>query len=239
MWTGLLDLLFPPGCAACGARPAAGPFCAGCSSRIETLPQLRCPRCAGPLPTFGRSDGRREGEGAPLCPDCAEALPPFVRLTACFVHGGAVADAIHRLKYRGRREVARPLGGLLATVARLDRDAVDGIVPIPLHRSRLRERGFDQAALLARALSRQLGLPLLVGLLRRTRDTAHQVGLDRAGRRRNVAGAFRASPRAVGRRLLLVDDVVTTCATAREASRALLDAGAREVRVVAVARAGL
>lgn len=234
MFAGLLDLLFPAACCACGARPCAGAFCPGCSSRLEVLPPYRCPRCAGPLPL----PGRRAGVAAASCPDCAADPPPFCGVRVPFTHGGAAAEAVHRLKYRGRREVARALGPLLATAARPDRAAIEVVAPIPLHASRRRERGFDQAALLARALARELGLPYRGDLLRRERPNPHQVGLDRLARQRNLAGAFRAAGPADGLRVALVDDVITTGATARAAAKALADAGAAEIRLVALTRAG-
>lgn len=234
MFTGLLDLLFPRACSACGARPCAGPFCQGCSTRLEVPPVFRCPRCAGPLPLPGWNAPRVAG----LCPDCLADPPAFSAVRVPFTHGGAASEAVHRLKYRGRREVARTLGPLLAAAARADKRQLDAVAPIPLHPARRRERGFDQAALLARALARQLAIPYRGDLLQRARPTAHQVGLDRLERQRNLAGAFLAAAAAGGLRIALVDDVITTGATARAAARALLDAGASEVRVVAVARAG-
>jgi len=239
MWRGLIDLLFPRSCAACGRRPAAGPFCAACSLRLEVPPAWRCACCAGPLPLpVGlRGLARRAEERPGRCADCAGGAP-FAAIRAAFTHGGAAAEAVHRLKYRGRREVARTLAPLLAAAAVIDRGRIDAVAPIPLHAARRRERGFDQAALLARETARLLGLPLRPALLVRTRQTQQQVGLDRAERQRNLAGAFSAAPQAAGLRVALVDDVVTTGATARAAAEALRAAGAREVRVIAVARAG-
>jgi ComF family protein len=147
---------------------------------------------------------------------------------------------IHELKYRGRRRVAARLARLLledpsalALVA-----GCDILVPVPLHHRRLRERGFNQAALIARELGRQTGRPCCEGVLVRRRDTAPQTGLSAAARRRNVAAAFAARRRGLvaGRVMTLVDDVFTTGATAYACARVLRDAGAKEVRLLSVAR---
>ena len=152
------------------------------------------------------------------------------------LYGGPLADAIHALKYAGRPAVARPLGAWLAARVALPPGAA--VVALPLARRRRIGRGYDQAALLAGHLARAAGRPHLRGALRRARETPPQVGRSRAERARNVAGAFLSGPRAVaGLDLVLVDDVVTTGATADAAAAALRAAGARSVTVVALARA--
>jgi ComF family protein len=152
---------------------------------------------------------------------------------APFEHEGAVARAIHRFKYEDRADLARPLAVL--TGPSVPSDGV--LVPIPLHEQRFRARRFDQAALLAVELGRVTGLRVEAGWLSRARPTARQVGLHELERVRNVSGAFSSCDAVEGQRLVLVDDVYTTGATTREAARVLLGHGAREVRVVAVARA--
>lgn len=213
-------------------RPCEGAFCRSCAPLLEVAPGWRCRICAGvaPPPPGGSAPDR-----LPVCPACTRAPPAFSEVAAPFLYGGPVGDAIHRLKYRGRREVAGELGSLVATSCRHLVDAADVIAPISLHPSRRRERGFDQALLLARAIARQTGRPLRPDLVRRTRETPRQVGRDRDERERNLAAAFEASP-AKGLVVALVDDVVTTGATAGAAARAVLDAGAARVVVVAVAR---
>lgn len=233
LWTGLLELLFPSPCAGCGGRPSEGPFCRQCSRSIEPIGSYRCVVCSGPMPP--RIQGRLQG---PCCPGCDRDPPAFARVHSPFVHGGPVAQAIHRLKYRGRREVARSLAPLLASSCAATLASVDAIVPIPLHRERRRERGYDQALLLAGALASISRRPLRPGLLVRQRHTGQQVGLDRFARERNLEGAFWADPAAGGLALALVDDVVTTGATSRAAATALARAGAKHVVVVALARAG-
>ncbi len=219
-------LLFPERCGACEAL-CDGPFCAPCSETLLPVP-AGCPLCGEPgdealLPALRP---RR-------CARCRKDPPPYARAQAPFLHGGALSEAIHRLKYEGREELARPLGALFAGC---DPPRADVVSPIPLHASRLRERGYDQAALLAREAGRRFGLPMR-SLLVRVRPTRQQVGLDRARRDQNVRTAFRALRGAAGLRVCLVDDVLTTGATAAEAARALLFAGAIRVEVRTLARA--
>jgi ComF family protein len=153
-------------------------------------------------------------------------------------YAGTLQEAIQRFKYHGQLPLARPLGELLASSVRHGATArPDLVVPVPLHVSRLRARGYNQSRELARHLGHQLKVPVAVDLLRRTRATAPQQELDAAARGSNVAGAFAVSGRLPGRRILLVDDVLTTGATARECAGALRKAGAASVEVAVLGRA--
>ena len=216
----ILDLLYPARCSACDAACAKGAsFCTVCSRALE--PIVRACGCCG-LPTTG-----------PKCIVCLVHAPPFVRASSAFAFGGPLADAIRRFKWGRLPSLAKQLGPLLS-----DRSSDDArlVIPVPLHSKRLRQREFNQSALLARAakLSGQLELDALV----RVRDTPPQAELNGRQRRDNVRGAFRArGDRVSGRRVLLVDDVLTTGATAEACTRALLDAGASEVVVLTLARA--
>lgn len=222
----LLDLLFPPRCPGCRALvPGAAGFCQACATTLAELPPERCPVCAEP-------------DAAGPCERCRAAPPAFERAFAPFLHGGALADAIHRLKYEDRPHLAGPLAALVAPALAADLAWCELVAPVPLHVHRLRSRGFDQALLLARALGGPVGRPVAARAVRRVRDTPPQVGRDRLQRDENVRGAFEATPEVRGRRLLLVDDVLTTGATAQAASAAAREAGAVAVRVVALARAG-
>ena len=218
----LLDLIYPPRCAACGEPAEGGPFCEVCAEAIEAVGPA-CPRCGEPGPAT-----------AP-CGACLASPPAFLSVAAGGLYGGPLAEAVQALKYGGRPAVARPLGRWLQGQVALPRGAA--VTWVPLARRRRLQRGYDQAALLAGHLARAARGRLLRGALRRTRETPTQVGRSRAARARNVAGAFSASGAVAGLDLWLVDDVVTTGATADAAARALLDAGARTVRVVALARA--
>lgn len=222
----LLDLFFPPCCAACSTvlGEGSGPFCPSCALTLEPLPSEACSRCAEP--------GRFEA----LCPRCRDSPPPFDRVLCGWHHGGAIARAIHLFKYEDRPDLARPLGWALAEQVRGQVDPTDVLCPIPLHRQRLYERRYDQAHLLASELADTLELTLVPRALVRVRATRRQVGLSESERERNVERAFQCAPlRAT--RVLLVDDVFTTGATARAACRALLAAGARQINVLALARA--
>lgn len=193
------------------AATLSPPRCAACDARVAWL-RAFCPTCAA---TCAPSDG------GPV--------------HAPFAYGGALATAITRLKFGRRPDVAGPLGDLLdASLGDLD---VDALVPVPLGAERLRARGYNQAALLAARLARRRGLPLETRWLRRTRESAPQATLDARARAGNVARAFDAAPVARGARVALVDDVVTTGATLRDAARALEEAGATVVRRLAVAAA--
>jgi ComF family protein len=220
----LLDLAFPPCCAACReplGSSADEPFCPTCREAIEPVPP-GCTRCALP-------------GAAPACAACLSDPPAFEEVRAAALFGGPLADAVHALKYRDRPALSRPLGAWLARRIALPPGLA--VVAVPLSRRRRIERGYDQAALLARRLARAAGLPLLPGALRRLRDTPPQVGRSRAERKGNVARAFAAGPAVRGRDVALVDDVVTTGATADACARALREAGAGRVIAVALARA--
>lgn len=223
----LLDLVFPPRCAACRAflEGHERHLCAACAASLVELSDPRCPRCALP-------------EAPGLCPRCRDKAPAFTRVDAVFLHGGAIADVISRLKYRDTPRLGAVLAELCLPMAREAFAWSSLIAPIPLHPHRLRWRGFNQSQLLAEAIARLLGRRISVRALSRTRHTPPQVGRSGASRLKNVAGAFAARGDLVANsRLLLVDDVMTTGATAHEASLAALNAGAREVRVFCVARA--
>lgn len=190
--------------------------CAGCDLPFDAAATGLCPACAPLL----------EPTPHPLCPPQPAA--------AAFVFQGPLADAVRRFKYAGRTELAKPLGWLLAQRAMVYAGAVERVVPMPLHQRKLRQRGYNPAALLARSVARQLGVPLDVGILTRIRPTGAQAGLPREARVQNVRAAFRADPRVASARLLLIDDVRTTGATLAEAA-ATLGAHGHEVRTLAFA----
>ena len=225
----LLGLVFPPACAACGALlEVEATFCALCTLATEPVPLPGCHRCAEPV--------ERPGP----CPRCIRAPPPFRSAHAAFVHTGPLARAIHRFKYEGHSELALPLARALAMESRPWLEALGPravLVPVPLHRGRLLRRGYDQAALLTRALARQTGLEHRPDLLRRVRATRRQVGLTEAQRIENVHRAFATRGTMPGQPLVLVDDVFTTGATVRAAGAALRESGARWVYVLTLARA--
>ncbi len=184
---------------------------------------------------------RHEAEvDAGLCFQCGHAPPAFARARSWAVMAGSVREAIHRLKYHQDWALADVLAAELLALVEAQGWQVDAVVPVPLGERRLRERGYNQAALLAFPLALGLGVAYRPRWLQRVRETRSQVGLSAAERRANVEGAFGALPDvARGLTVLLVDDVMTTGATMHAAAQALRAAGARRVYAVSVARAVL
>jgi ComF family protein len=228
-WTGrLLRIVLPLRCLLCGDRGSGGrDLCAGCA-RDLALNAPCCPRCALPLET-----------PAPLCGECIEHEPPFAAAWAPFRYEHPLDLLESRFKFRGDLGAGRVLASLMAERATIEGPSLpEAIVAVPLHVSRLRERGYNQALELAKPLARALGVPIEPDLLRRTRATAAQTGLDAAARRRNLRDAFAvAGERAIPSHVALLDDVMTTGATVRECARALRRAGVARVDVWALARA--
>jgi ComF family protein len=211
-------------------------FCPDCLSAVTPVEPPLCPRCGIMFPS-------RAGESHP-CGRCLENAPAFAMARTGFVYDGAMVAAIHSFKYKSQTRLAGPLGALLwHTFCRnWGGEAVDLILPVPLHRQRQRRRGFNQSELLVRAWSkrgRSPGRPTIAaGVLVRVRRTASQAGLDRRQRESNIRGAFavRRPEQVRGRHVLLIDDVITTGATAGECARVLTANGAARVDVLALAR---
>jgi ComF family protein len=227
-----LDLLLPRHCAACDVplplgRPCA--LCEPCWSTFRMPVDTLCARCGLPI-----SPPRH------LCAACAARTPAFHVARALGLYLAEpgllnpLARAVRALKFHGHRAAATSLGAALATVLPLPREAT--IVPVPLHPARLRERGYNQALLLARALARTARLGLAPRALVRRRPTPSQARLDAAARRANLAGAFLAPAPLPAGPVVLVDDVLTTGATADACARTLRDAGATAVVVLTVGR---
>jgi len=206
-----------------------GPVCAACWAAIHPITPPVCDRCGDPLPTW-----REPSRPLACCARCRRTRHAVDRARTVGAYTGPLRAIVHALKYEGRRSLAKPLAALMrargAEVIAGSRCAV----PVPLHRSRHRRRGFNQST----DLARHLGLPV-VHALRRVRATAAQADLPAAQRHRNVRGAFAAcrSGRALaGATVLLVDDVSTTGATLDACARALKAAGVAEVRAITAAR---
>jgi len=228
----LMSVVLAPSCAVCEQsllRPIDGPVCAPCWHSILPLTPPLCDRCGDPLATW-------RALSVPLarCPRCRRA-PRFVdRARAIGAYDGALRSVIHALKYEGRRSLARPLGALMRQRGADMLEAAACAIPVPLHPSRRRHRGFNQAA----DLANHLGVPV-VPALRRVRATATQTGLPAGRRHRNMRGAFAATRAAAalsGSIVVLVDDVSTTGATLEACARALKEAGVAEVRALTAAR---
>ena len=227
----LVDQFFPPACPLCGKTLPAGwrePFCSSCQTGFIPLPKARCPICA--LPFAGKQNS------AHLCGRCSKKPPPFTQVAAVGLYEQSLRQAVHLLKFNQRIGLDRPLARLLA--AQLDPDfSADLIIPVPLYPSRLRQRSYNQAQLLARELAALLDRPLASRLLVKVRETEAQQQLSARQRETNLQQAFQLSKPLTGEKLLLVDDVMTTGATLAACSRVLLAGGAAEVRAVVVGRA--
>lgn len=225
----LLAVLFPVPCPRCGVGGHGGRLCDGCFARLPRFSdRQRCRVCEEPFAEGAAGDG-----GA--CGVCM-AGRPFRLARALGPYQGDLRDLIHAVKYRGSQSLGFDLGRRTALALRADVGDVDCVVPVPLGRCRRRERGYDQAEVVAEGVSRALDKPLRLGLVR-GRETARQSELSRTGRQDNVRGAFVAASSVAGARVLLVDDVLTTGATAGAAARTLRRAGALEVTVLILARA--
>lgn len=229
-----VDLLFPPRCVACSRL---GPWlCTTCISNIDVLAPPLCRRCGLPLQASGPG-----GTLAQRCGRCQQLSQEWEGLLAYGFHDGTLRKAIHEFKYTGLRCLAPLLAGLMAEG--WHNLAPPGwqpqaIVAIPLHPSRQRQRGYNQAALLARALSVHLGCPVVEDALVRVRATAPQVGLGITERRANVSDAFRCrDDRLREADILLIDDVCTTGSTLESACLTLKESGAASVLAYALARA--
>jgi ComF family protein len=194
-----------------------------------------CGVCGLPFPTFDPATVGRSMAGP--CGPCATRRPAFTYARSAGLYEGALREAVHAFKFAGKTALARVLAEL--TIDQCGEAlpvAPDVVVPVPLHRSRQRERGFNQSALLAARIARGLAVPCSPRLLRRRRPTRAQSDLSASERRANVRGAFVASGGVAGRHVLVVDDVLTTGATVSECAHALLGAGAVTVGVLTVAR---
>jgi ComF family protein len=216
-------------------------LCDRCLAEIERIRPPICPHCGLPMEASLTVSHSGMQDSVPRCVRCQGMAPELDSLRACAFHSGPLRKAIHQFKYQDVTALAGPLGQFMALawpdLAPSEHD-LDAIVPVPLHPERERERGYNQAALLARELGAHLGHPVIESTIHRTRATAPQVNLNPNQRRANVQGAFCcADQRASGRRVLLVDDVCTTGATLEAAALALRQAGATVVCAYTLARA--
>jgi ComF family protein len=229
----LVNVVFPPVCLHCrrlSPEGLTGGICAGCWAAIRTWEEGQCQRCGS-------------GTGSPLCRDCL--IPGWgcqdIRTIGPFE--APMSEAIHMLKYSDARSVARRLGAMMAgRLSRSDRyRQADLALAVPLHEARKRERGYNQAQLLAEQLGKALGIPAPEGLIARAKHTKSQTTLNKEQRRRNVEGIFAVHnpDRIEGRSIILVDDVLTTGATIGSCGHALLAAGAKEVLALTAAAAPL
>jgi ComF family protein len=232
---GLLDLLLPGGCIACGAwipsAQGAALVCGGCRSRFRVPSWPRCPRCH-----FPRGAARA---ATPDCRECRDWNPALAAARYAYVLAPPIDDLAHALKYEGWRELAAFMGGELAKVGLPSQDASSIVVPVPTTPKRLRSRGYNQADLLAASFADRTNREVSRAIVRRAEGRS-QTSLTPSERRANVRGVFAPSDaggEVAGARVLLVDDVLTTGSTASEAAVTLASMGAASVTLVAFARA--
>lgn len=232
IWRGAQRLVLPAHCLLC-AQDGAGDrdLCAGCA-RDLVRNDISCPLCALPLPA-----------PAPACGECLRRAPPFAAAFAAFVYAHPLDLLVAKLKFGRSLAAGRVLSELwLDAIVSRDIARPDLLVPVPLHPSRLRERGYNQALELARPLAQALRIPLAEKLLSRTKPTAAQTNLDAKARRKNLRGAFALDAAAAAlagtpAHVALIDDVMTTGATLRECARVLERAGVARVDAWVLARA--
>lgn len=234
-WEAFLDLIFPPKCLVCNVPLEAKDnyqLCPSCLSGITYIKSPLCTLCGIP---FKSEDGSNH-----LCGECLTSKRYFTKARSIGLYERTLLKAIHLFKYNGKIHLASPLSHMLSdSVSQLfDIKSVDLLIPVPLHPKRLKERGFNQALLLARVLKKKYNKDLATRILKRSRWTEPQVNLSGKARRKNVKGSFIISnPMAVKEKnILLLDDVYTTGATINECGRTLLKAGANEVYVLTLAR---
>lgn len=227
----LISCLFPPVCLLCGERSPRGShidLCPDCAGDLDVIHRA-CRRCGIPMRGGVGDDG--------LCGRCQRHPPAFDRCFAPYAYDDSIGHLVTRLKYGQKLACARLLGAMLADrILAGDQDLPPILIPVPLHPARMRERGFNQAVEIGRAVSRRTGIPLDAGIVRRTRATPSQVGLPRRERLKNLRGAFEVSRAPGWRHVALLDDVVTTGSTASEIARMLKASGVQTVSVWAVAR---
>jgi ComF family protein len=228
----VLSVLLAPACAACSeplGEPTRGPVCRACWDAVVPITPPVCDACGDPIPSW-----RLISVECGRCPRCRRRSSPIARARAIGPYDGALRAIVHALKYEGRRSLARPLAALLERRGCGVLDGAELVVPVPLHRSRARARGFNQAA----EIARHLPLPMSLAL-RRVRATPSQTDLPAAKRHANVRAGFAVTRRARvrGKVVVLIDDVSTTGATLDACARALVQGGgAREVRALTAAR---
>jgi ComF family protein len=222
----LINIIYPSRCPLCEGTSdkfICSPLCKDCWSQIMRYTGPSCRICALPF----------SSELSSICAQCFKQFPPFSKVINFGIYEGALAEAIHQLKFHGVRRISKPLATLISN---LSLPVMDGIVPVPLHIKSLRERGFNQSILISRNLSRSLRIPLFMDTLIKKKETPPQIGLSARERISNIRNAFSVTGDVKDLRILLFDDVMTTGATVRECSHELLNAGAREVIVLTLAR---
>ncbi len=228
----IVDLVLPPRCPGCRAIVADdGRFCVTCWQQLQFITAPFCARCGTPF--------EHDMGAAAECGTCLAEPPRYTAARAALVYGGPARKVLLALKHGDRQHLARVMAPHMARAASTILTPDSLIVPVPLHRWRLWRRGFNQAALLAQAIAQLTGTAIAIDALQRVKPTPASKNMGRKARAANVRGAFRVPDRnrVAGRRIVLVDDVMTSGATADACARLLRRAGARDVHVLTFARA--
>lgn len=227
---GFVGLIYPPRCFVCG-RASQEPLCQSCLSQVELIKPPLCERCGKPLGEAGRS-----------CRDCRGRRLYFSHARSIGLYDGSLKEAIHALKFGGGRRLGYFFAQVMVKSLPADFLEIDLVTYVPLHRGKRRRRGYNQAELLAKAFGRRMDRPVRC-LLKCQRRTEDQAKLNLKDRRVNVRGAFRLSGHSSsgwenvkGKRIILIDDVYTSGSTVNECARVLRQAGAKEVKVLTLAR---
>lgn len=231
-----INLIYPLTCLVCRIRlnPLSDkPLCEICWNKIEFNPAPFCRVCGRHLPAKSQKE-------VLICKDCQKSSYFFKRAYSVCIYDGVIKECIHLLKYNRKLSLAKPLARLMVNFAHkfLNMKKIDLILPVPLHKTKLRQRQFNQAKLLAKPLARAFSKELKDNLLIKIKSGPAQVNLSRAERLRNVYGSFKVknSRHLKDKNILLIDDVLTTQATANECARILSEAGANRVDVFTLAR---
>jgi competence protein ComFC len=230
-----LNIIYPKKCQGCNSPldyKNRFYLCKHCLGKITINKAPFCIRCGSPL--YGPAALRA------LCGKCISAKYNFDRAFSCCNYEGLIKELIHKFKYQRKRFLIHLFDELLSNFAKeyIDMAAIDMLVPVPLHRGRLQERGFDQSLLLSKTLSKKFSLPIFYNILMRKIDTLQQTRLDKRQRLNNIKGAFFIKDKNAfqGKRVLLIDDVFTTAATANECSGMLKSSGVKSVYLLTLAR---
>ncbi len=216
----LLDFFFPRYCLGCGRE--GDYLCAVCRDKLPFQAPPYCPAC---------------GKSLDHHPDCDELAPELLELKSVFRFEGIIKKAVHQLKYNNLRDIAPTLGRFMTDFLKSNDLPGDTLVPVPVHKSRLRERGYNQSELLALTIHRLTGMPVFLAALKKVKPTPPQAdSASVEARRLAVVGSFRCYNNFKGRRVILIDDVATSGSTLSECAQVLAAAGAAEVRALTLAR---
>ena len=221
-------MLFPETCPIChetSSDHTTAPICTGCWDSIQPYEGPKCGKCGLPL----------DSDSSITCGECIKDEPAYKSVRTFGLYKGPLRKAINLFKYHNMKRLSKPLS---AMILRIEIPQVDAVIPIPLYKDRLRQREFNQSALLAKYTAKSTGTSLLVDCLVKVKDTMPQVGLSSRERRRNIRNAFGVEKKELikGKVILLMDDVITTGATVRECSKVLKKAGAVNIYVMALAQ---